>query len=88
MFNFCLDSKRLFIRFKIQIQVELCPLLVIIESSLLKTMWNTSLPFYPDPVGIENCKQLFSQLLAFTTQKIATHSTDIISAVCVAFFGS
>ena len=41
-----------------------------------------------DPVGIENCKQLFSPLLAFTTQKIATHSTDIISAVCVAFFGS
>ena len=43
-------------------------------------------PPAPDPVGIENCKQLFSQLLAFTTQKIATHSTDIISAVCVAFF--
>ena len=42
----------------------------------------------PDPVGIENCKQLFSPLLAFTTQKTATHSTDIISAVYVAFFGS
>ena len=41
-----------------------------------------------DPVGIENCKQLFSRLLEFTTQKIATHYTDIISAVCVAFFGS
>ena len=39
-----------------------------------------------DPVGIENCKQLFSPLLAFTTQKIATINTDIISAVCVAFF--
>ena len=39
-----------------------------------------------DPVGIENCKQLFSPLLAFTTQEIATHNTDIISAVCVAFF--
>ena len=26
-----------------------------------------------DPVSIENCKQLFSQLLSFTTQKIATH---------------
>ena len=40
----------------------------------------------PDPVGIENCKQLFSPLLAYTTQKIATHSTDIISAARVAFF--
>ena len=39
-----------------------------------------------DPVGIENCKQLFSPLLAFTTQKIATRSTDIISAARVAFF--
>ena len=36
-------------------------------------MWNTSLPTNLDPVGIE-------------TQKIATHSTDIISAACVAFF--
>ena len=43
-------------------------------------------PPAPDPVGIENCKQFFSPLLAFTTQKIATHDTDIISAVCVAFF--
>ena len=43
-------------------------------------------PPAPDPVGIENCKQLFSPLLAFTTQKIATHSTDIISAARVAFF--
>ena len=43
-------------------------------------------PPAPDPVGIENCKQLFSPLLAFTTQKIATHSTDIISAGRVAFF--
>ena len=34
---------------------------------------------------MENCKQLFSPLLAITTQKIATHSTDIISAVCVGF---
>ena len=39
-----------------------------------------------DPVGIENCKELFSPLLVLTTQKIATHSTDIIVAVCVAFF--
>ena len=52
----------------------------------LKTMWNTSLPTYPEPVGIENCKQLFSPLLAFTTQKIATRSTDIISAARVALF--
>ena len=43
-------------------------------------------PPAPNPVGIENCKQLFSPLLAFTTQKIATHDTDIISAACVAFF--
>ena len=43
-------------------------------------------PPTPDPVGIENCKQLFSPLLAFTIQKIATHSTDIIPAVYVAFF--
>ena len=43
-------------------------------------------PPAPDPVGIENCKQLFSPLLASTTQKIATHNTDIIFAVCVAFF--
>ena len=43
-------------------------------------------PPTPDPVGIENCKQLFSPLLAFTTKKIATHSTGIISAACVAFF--
>ena len=42
-------------------------------------------PPTPDPVGIENCKQLFSPLLAFITQKIATHNTDIISALCVAF---
>ena len=37
-----------------------------------------------DQVGIENSKKLSSQLLTFTTQKIATHSTDIISAVGVA----
>ena len=43
-------------------------------------------PPAPDPVGIENCKQLFSPLLAFTTQKIATRSTGIISAARVAFF--
>ena len=43
-------------------------------------------PPAPDPVGIENCKQLFVPLLAFTTQKIATPSTNFISAVCVAFF--
>ena len=43
-------------------------------------------PPAPDPVGIENCKQLFSPLLAFKTQKIATRSTDIISAERVAFF--
>ena len=39
-----------------------------------------------DPVGIENCKQRFSPLLAFITQELATRSTDIISAVCVTFF--
>ena len=60
-----------------------------------KNVWHIALrqcetppsPPYPDPVGIENCKQLFSQLLAFTTQKIARHSTDI-SARAVAFFRS
>ena len=54
----------------------------------MKTMRNTSLPTYPKPVGIENCEQLFSQLLAFATQKEATRSTDIIAAVGVAFFRS
>ena len=39
-----------------------------------------------DLVGIENCKQLFSPLLSCRTQKIVTNSTDIISAVSVAFF--
>ena len=43
-------------------------------------------PAAPDPVSIENCKQLFSPVLAFTSQKIATHSADIISAAYVAFF--
>ena len=43
-------------------------------------------PPTPNQVGIENCKQLFSKLLAFTTQKIATHNTDIITAIDVAFF--
>ena len=40
----------------------------------------------PDTAGIENCNQLFSPLLAFTTQKIATHYTNIIFAICGAFF--
>ena len=43
-------------------------------------------PPNPDQVGIENSKQLFSQLLAFTTRKIATHCADTISARAVAFF--
>ena len=54
-----------------------------IASRLCET---TPSPPAPDPVAIENCKQLFSPLLAFTTQKIAIHDTDIIFAVCVAFF--
>ena len=53
---------------------------------LLRRCQTPPSPPAPDPVGIENCKQLFSPLLAFTTQKIATAYTDIISAVCVAFF--
>ena len=53
----------------------------------LRQCETTPSPLVPNPVGIENCKQLFSSLLAFTAQKIATHSTNIISAVCVAFFG-
>ena len=36
-----------------------------------------------DPVGIENCKQLFSPLLAFTSHKIATHDLDIIRIMLV-----
>ena len=55
-------------------------------SLLLRRYETPPSPPAPDPVGIENCKQLFSPLLAFTTQKIATPITDIISAVCVAFF--
>ena len=43
----------------------------------VKSMKNTA-------VGIKNCKQLFSLRVALTTQKKATHSMDIISAVCVA----
>ena len=42
-------------------------------------------PPNPDQVSIKNCKQLFSQP-KITTQKIAKYSTDIISAVGVAFF--
>ena len=55
---------------------------------LLRRCETPSSPPTLDQVGIENCKQLFSPLLALTTQKIATHSTDTISAVCVPFFGS
>ena len=39
---------------------------------LLKSMWNTA-------VGIKNCKQLFSLRLAFTTQKKATHTAEMMS---------
>ena len=60
----------------------------IVLSLLLRLCETHPSPPAPDPVGIENCKQLFSPLLAFTTQKIATRSTDIISAARVAFFGS
>ena len=56
------------------------------DKKMLRRCETPPSPPTPDPVGIENCKQLFSPLLAFTTQKIATHCTDIISAVCVAFF--
>ena len=59
---------------------------LIFLGNFLRRCETPPFPPIPDPVGIENCKQLFSPLLAFTTQKIATHSTDIISAVCVAFF--
>ena len=44
-----------------------------------KSMWNTA-------VGIKNCKQLFSLWLAFTTQKKATHTAEMMSVVCVAIF--
>ena len=62
---------------------------MIIEFLLFETFRRCETPPSPpapDPVGIENCKQLYSPLLVFTIQKIATHSTDIISAICVAFF--
>ena len=55
-------------------------------SHRLKIMWNTSLPTCPGPSRYRKLNNFFSPLLAFTTQKIATHSTDIISAACVAFF--
>ena len=48
--------------------------------------YKVGMPHCLKTAGIENCKQLSSPLLAFTTQKIATHSTDIISAARVAFF--
>ena len=37
-------------------------------------------------VGIKNCKQRFSLLLAFTTQKKATHTAEMMSVLCVAIF--
>ena len=40
-------------------------------------MWNAA-------VGIKNCKQLFSLRLAFTTQKKATHTAEMMSVLCVA----
>ena len=58
----------------------------IVFHMLLRLCETPPSPPTPDPVGIENCKQLFSPLLAFTTQKIATRSTHIISAERVAFF--
>ena len=61
---------------------------ISVENVLLRRCETPPSPPAPDAVGIENCKQLFSLLLAFTIYKIATHNTDIISAVCVAFFGS
>ena len=43
-------------------------------------------PPSPDPVGIKNCKQLFLLLLAFTTQKKATHTAEMMSVLSVAIF--
>ena len=45
----------------------------------LKSMWNTA-------VGIKNCKELFSLRLAFTTQKKATHTAEMMPEQCVAIF--
>ena len=42
-------------------------------------MWNTA-------VGIKNCRQLFSLRLAFTTQRKATHTAEMMSVLCVAIF--
>ena len=51
---------------------------ILWQLSPLKTMWTPPPPSpNPDQVGMENCKQLFSQLLAIYDSKIA----DIISAV-------
>ena len=60
--------------------------MIEIEIVILRLCETPPSPPAPDPVGIENCKQLFLTLLAFTTQKIATRSTDIISAARVPFF--
>ena len=55
-------------------------------SHCLKTMWNTSVPTFPDPVGIQNCEPLFSPLLAYTTKKKATNTAEMMCVLCVAFF--
>ena len=48
-------------------------------SRALKSMCNTA-------VGIKNWKQLFSLRLAFTTQKKATHTAEMMSVLCFAIF--
>ena len=49
------------------------------ECYLFKSILNTA-------VSIENCRQLFSQFLAYKIKKIAPYITDIISAADVAVF--
>ena len=43
-------------------------------------MWNTA-------VDIENCEQLFSRRLAFTTEKSNTYSGDDVRTICGYFLG-
>ena len=60
---------------------NLSPILSFHFSSnfILKSMWNTA-------VGIKNCKQIFSLRVAFTTQKKATRSAEMMSVERVAIF--
>ena len=49
-------------------------------------MWNTSLPTCPGLSQYRKLSTTFFTTACIYDSKIATHSTDIISSVCVAFF--